>query len=79
VLVVEIGYYEEQGRRLTLKSLLSLKLGAPATVHRRLRRLVDLGSIHKRRAGHDRRICHLETDPSVRMRFANYLKVILRL
>ncbi len=79
VLVVEIGYYQEQGRPLTLKGLLLLKLGAPATVRRRLQRLVDLGLVHKRRASHDRRICHFEIDPSVRMRFAKYLKLILRL
>jgi DNA-binding MarR family transcriptional regulator len=78
-LIVEIGYYQEQGRPLTIKGLLLLKLGAPATVCRRLQRLVDLGLVHKRRANYDRRICHLEIDPSVRMRFAKYLKLILRL
>jgi DNA-binding MarR family transcriptional regulator len=78
-LIVEIGYYEEQGRPLTIKGLLLLKLGAPATVRRRLQRLVDFGLVHKRRASHDRRICHLEIDPAVRMRFARYLKLILRL
>ena len=78
-LIVEIGYYQEQGRPLTNKTLLSLKLGAPATVRRHLQRLVDLGLVHKLRATHDRRISHLEVDPSVRMRFAKYLKLILRL
>ena len=78
-LIVEIGYYEEQGRPLTLKGLLLLKLGAPATVRRHLQRLVDLGLVHKLRANHDRRISHLEIDPSVRIRFAKYLKLILRL
>ena len=78
-LIVEIGYYQEQGRPLTIKGLLLLKLGAPATVCRRLQRLVDLGLVHKRRANHDRRIFHLEIDPTVRMRFAKYLKLILRL
>ena len=78
-LIFEIGYYQEQGRPLTIKALLLLKLGAPATVCRRLQRLVDLGLVHKRRANYDRRICHLEIDPSVRIRFAKYLKLILRL
>ena len=78
-LIVEIGYYEERGRLLTVKGLLLLKLGAPATVRRRLQRLVDFGLIHKRRANHDRRICHLEIDPSVRTRFAKYLRLILAL
>jgi len=78
-LIVEIGYYQEQGRPLTLKGLLLLKLGAPATVRRHLQRLVDLGLVHKLRANHDRRISHLEIDPAVRIRFAKYLKLILRL
>jgi hypothetical protein len=78
VLIVEIGYYAEQGRPLTIKGLLLLKLGAPATVRRRMQRLVDLGLVHKRRVDHDRRICHLEIDPAVRMAFANYMKLILR-
>ena len=64
---------------MTIKELLLLKLGAPATVRRRLQRLVDFGLVHKRRANHDRRVCHLEIDPAVRMRFAKYLKLILRL
>ncbi len=78
-LIVEIGYYQERGNRLTIKGLLLLNLGAPATVRRRLQRLVDLGLVHKLRASHDRRIIHLEIDPAVRMRFAKYLKLILRL
>jgi len=63
----------------TIKGLLLVKVGAPATVRRHLRRLVDLGLVHKRRANHDRRICHLEIDLSVRLRFAKYLKLISRL
>ena len=78
-LIVEIGYYQEQGRPLTIKGLLLLKLGPPATVRRHLQMLVSLGWIHKRRASHDRRICHLEIDPAMRIRFAKYLKTIMRL
>ena len=79
MLIVEIGYHEEQGRPLTIKSLLLLKFGAPATVLRRLQRLVGLGLVHKRRANHDKRIYLLEIDPAVRIRFAKYLKLIMRL
>ena len=78
-LIVEIGYYEERGRPLTIKGLLLLELGAPATVRRRLQRLVDMGLVHKRPVNHDRRICHLEVDPATRVRFAKYLNLILRL
>ncbi len=77
-LIIEIGYHQEQGRPLTMKALLLVKLGAPATVRRHLRRLVELRLVHKRRATHDGRIFHLEIDPSVRMRFAKYLKPMLR-
>jgi len=77
--IVEIGYYQDQRRPLTIKGLLLLHLGAPATVRRHLQRLVDLGLVHKRRANHDRRICHLEIDPPVRIRFAKYLKLISQL
>lgn len=79
VLIAEIGYHQEHGRPLTNKGLLLLNLGAPATVRRHLQRLVDLGLVHKRSANHDKRICYLEIDPTVRIRFAKYLKLIARL
>ncbi len=79
VLIVEIGYHQEQGRPLTIKGLLLLNLGAPATVRRHLQRLVELGLVHKRRTNHDRRISHLEIDPAVRTKFGKYLKLVLRL
>ena len=78
-LIAEVGLHEQQGRPLTIKGLLLLKLGAPATVHRRLQRLVGLGVVHKRPVSHDRRICHLEIDPAVRATYARYLKLISRL
>ena len=79
VLIAEIGYFQERGSPLTIKGLLLLELGAPATVHRRLQRLVGLGLVHKRPVSHDRRICHLEIDPAVRATYARYLKLISRL
>ena len=79
VLIVEIGHYQEQGRPLTVKGLLLLELGAPATVHRRLQRLVGLGLVHKRPVSHDGRVWHLEIDPAVRATYARYLKLISRL
>lgn len=79
MLIAEIGYYQERGRPLTIKGLLLLKLGAPATVRRRMQRLVRLGLVHKRRVSHDRRIWHLEIDSAVRMTYAKYLKLISQL
>lgn len=79
VLIAEIGHYEERGRPLTIKGLLLLKLGAPATVRRRMQRLVGLGLVHKRRVSHDGRIWHLEIDSAVRNTYAKYLKLISHL
>jgi len=79
VLIAEIGHYQEQGRPLTVKRLLLLELGAPATVSRRLRRLVRLGLVHKRQARHDGRISLLEVDPMVRRTYGKYLKLLSRL
>jgi hypothetical protein len=79
VLIAEVGFHEQQGHPLSIKGLLLLKLGAPATVHRRLARLVGLGVIHKRPVSHDRRICHLEIDPAVRATYVRYLKLMSRL
>ena len=79
VLIIEIGYYQERGHTLTVKRLLLLKLGAPATVSRRLQRLVRLGLVHKRRVRHDGRLYCLEIDSAVRKTYAGYLKLILRL
>ena len=79
VLIAEIGYHQERGRPLTIKGLLLLNLGAPATVRRRMQRLVGLGLIHKRPVSHDARICHLEIDSMVRTTCAKYLKLISQL
>jgi len=79
VLIVEIGHYQEQGRPLTVKGLLLLELGAPATVSRRLQRLVRLGLVHKHHVSHDGRISQLEIDPAVRKTYGKYLKLLSRL
>jgi DNA-binding MarR family transcriptional regulator len=79
VLIAEIGYHQEQGRPLTVKGLLLLRLGAPATVRRRLQRLVGLGVVHKRRVRHDKRVSHLEIDSAVRGNYVKYLRLISQL
>ena len=79
VLITEIGYYQKRGRPLTVKGLLLLKLGAPATVCRRLQKLVRLGIVHKHRVSHDGRVYRLEVDSAVCKTYAKYLKLILRL
>ena len=79
VVIAEIGHYQEQGRPLTVKGLLLLQLGAPATVNRRLQRLIRLGVIHKRHVRHDGRVYQLEIDSAVRATYAKYLRLISRL
>ena len=79
VLIAEIGYYQEQGRPLTVKGLLLLQLGAPATVNRHLQRLIRLEVIHKRPVRHDGRVYQLEVDAAVRKTYVRYLKLISRL
>ncbi len=79
VIILEIGYHEERGHPLTVKRLLLLEIGAPATVRRRLQRLVRLGLVHKRRVSHDRRLYQLELDAGVRAIYARYLKLMRQL
>ena len=79
VLIAEIGYYQEQGRPLSVKGLLLLQLGAPATVNRHLQRLIRLEVIHKRHVRHDGRVYQLELDAATRRTYAKYLKLISRL
>lgn len=78
-IIIEIGYHQERGQPLTVKGLILLNLGAPATVRRHLQRLVHLGLVHKRRVRHDGRSYQLEVDSVVRQAYAKYLKLISRL
>ena len=78
LLISEIGYYQERGNPLTMKRLLLLRLGAPATIRRRVQRLIKSGVLHKRRVSHDRRIYQLEIDVVMRARYAKYLRLISR-
>jgi len=79
MIAAQVGMFQERGRPLTIKELLLLKLGAPATVRRRLQRMAGMGLIHKKRAGHDKRIQRLEIDSGLRLRHAKFLKLISRL
>lgn len=76
VLVAEIGCQEDHRHPLTVKGLLLLDLGAPATVRRRLNRLVRLGVVHKSRIQRDRRIQQLTLDRGVRKIYARYFKLL---
>ena len=55
MILLEVGRYQEAGTPLTVKALTVSGLGAPATVARRLRRLIDQRMIAKRQAKFDGR------------------------
>jgi hypothetical protein len=74
-IVVEVGYAEEQGRPLTVKQLLLLKLGSPSTIRRRLAHLRQAGVIRQRRAPDDSRVALLELDGSVHRTFRHYVRL----
>jgi len=79
MIAAHIGMCQERRHPLTIKALLLLELGAPATVRRRLQRMVGMGLVHKKRAEHDKRIQRLEIDSGLRLRHAKFLKLISRL
>jgi DNA-binding MarR family transcriptional regulator len=54
-ILVQIGLRQETDAALTLKELLLLGIGSPATVQRRLRRLRQHGVIQQERCPRDRR------------------------
>lgn len=54
-ILVQIGLRQETGSALTLKELLLLGIGSPATVQRRLRRLRQHGVVQQERCPRDRR------------------------
>src|SRR5438477_12518274 len=62
-LIGEIVYHQAKGKPLTLKQLFLLDVGSVATVHRRLRRLKELGLVQHRRAASDRRPVELSPTP----------------
>jgi DNA-binding MarR family transcriptional regulator len=59
MILLEVGRYQEAGIPLTVKALTMSGLGAPATVARRLRRLIEQKMIAKRQGKFDGRHMHL--------------------
>lgn len=76
ILVAEIGRREDLRQPLTVKELQLLDLGAPATVRRRLNRLVRLGIVNKNRVDRDMRIQQLSIDRAVRKIYSRYFKLL---
>lgn len=69
-IVVEIGYHQELRRLFSLKQLLLSEFAPPATIRRRLSRLVSLGVVVKRVDRDDGRFVRLtlEREPYRRLR-----------
>lgn len=71
-LAVEIGYHQRWGRPLTLKQLVLLDIAPPATVQRRLKRLVSLGVVTKMLRPSDGRMVEFGISPEADRRFRRY-------
>ncbi len=72
-LVIAIGHHQLRGAALSLKSLVELRIGSPATVQRRLKRLKDLGFVVQSRSAQDHRSQLLSLHPSVLARVVELL------
>ena len=77
-LVCEIGNAQESGKFMTAKQLLLCGLGAPATLRRRLERLVKMGIVTKRRNLHDGRMAELRLAPDILRAYAKLGKLMDR-
>ena len=71
-IVVEIGYAEENGQPLTQKQVLLLNLSSRTTVRRRLARLIEKGTIRRRRNKKDKRSSILTVSPTGMKLFGKY-------
>lgn len=75
-IVCEIGAAQESGKFMTAKQLLLCGLGAPATLRRRLERMVKMGIVTKRRNLHDGRMAELRLAPDILRSYAKLGKAI---
>ena len=63
-IVIEIGYAEEQGQPLTLKQLFLLNIRSRTTVRRKLAKLIEQGTVIRRKHVNDHRSSLLVISPS---------------
>ena len=78
-IICEIGNAQEAGTFTTAKQLLLYQLGAPATLRRRLERMVKLGVVTKARNAQDGRMAELRLAPDVLKTYAKLGKHIDKL
>jgi hypothetical protein len=77
-ITIEIGYYQENGKPLSLKQLLLLKIASDATVRRHITRLVRTGAVIRHISKDDRRSIHLTLSKSVINSLDHHLKLVIR-
>ncbi|MBS4096961.1 MAG: hypothetical protein KGZ83_09025 [Sulfuricella sp.] len=78
-IAIEIGYFQESGRPLTLKQLFLLDVASSATVQRRLKLLVHKGLVRKSDNPADGRMVELTLTADTDRLFRRYLQQIERL
>lgn len=64
-ILCEIGYSQEREGFTSAKHLLMCEIGTPATLRRRLERLVELGVVTKQRSTDDARMAELRLAPNI--------------
>ena len=77
-IVREIGFHQEAGQPLTLKTLYTRRIGAPATIQRRLSQLKKLGVVEQLRIDRDRRSSALHLSPRALKAYDGYLRLLRR-
>jgi len=75
-LIREIGYHQERGAPLTMKSLYLLDVASVATIQRRLRRLRQYGAVLQARSKRDRRAVELLITPKLQKTLAKYAELL---
>jgi DNA-binding MarR family transcriptional regulator len=75
-LIREIGYHQERGEPLTMKSLHLLGVASVPTIQRRLRQLRQAGAIQQVRSKRDGRALELWVTPKVQKMFAKYAELL---
>ena len=75
-IVMEIGASQESGRPMNPKRLALLAIASPATVNRRLNRLVELGIVDKRVSRRDGRLVELRISPDILEMYLAYSRLL---
>ena len=75
-IVIEIGFYEEQGSPLGLKQLYATNICSPATIRRRLAELVHKGVVLRRPVMTDRRAAVLLISPATYKLFRRFAALL---